>query len=203
MKPFYTLCLLVLAAQPLLAQKDSALAELTKMRATLAQYESATPDNASVVLKKTTYDSLLALLNRQQQQLKQSEKEIELINKKLSGLNSGLPALNSGSLLVYFESGSKNLTKSFKTKIRELVSANGTQIKYTADGFADAEGPPELNIPLSKSRAQEVKKYMVETLKISPDRIITNGFGSEHRLCQSADDACNRQNRRVEIKVAR
>ncbi|HEV7230207.1 MAG TPA: OmpA family protein [Bacteroidia bacterium] len=179
------------------------MAELTKMRATLARYQSASgAENPNVTLKKTTYDSLIVLLINQQEQLTRSQKEIELIRKKLMNLNVGLGELSAKDhLSVYFESGSRILTKAFEQKIKELVLVNGQDATYTADGFADAEGPKELNDPLSKSRALEVKKYMVETLKLKAEQIVTHGFGSEHRICESTDDVCNRQNRRVEIKA--
>ncbi len=204
MKHFLTIGLFILCSIPVFSQKDSAMAELTKMRQTLNQYKAASAESPYVSLKKTTYDSLLLLLNKQQEQLSESQTQIELIRKRLASLNTGLSeAASKDHLSVYFESGSKNLTKAFEMKIGEWVKANGPDVSYTADGFADAEGTKEINEPLSKSRALEVKKYMVETLKLKADQIVINGFGSEHRLCKSSDASCNRQNRRVEIKTAK
>jgi outer membrane protein OmpA-like peptidoglycan-associated protein len=201
MKQFCTFSLGILFCSSLFAQKDSAMAELTRMRETLSRYQPASSaESQYVTLKKTTYDSLMQLLNKQQQQIGQSHTEIELIHKKLSGLNSGLPDV-AANPPVYFELGSTILTNEGAATIKHLVESNGNNKAYEVDGFTDGTGNKDDNFRLSQKRALVVKTYMVSNLKLKPENIVVNAYGSERKVCETMETSCNKQNRRVEIRV--
>jgi outer membrane protein OmpA-like peptidoglycan-associated protein len=62
-------------------------------------------------------------------------------------------------------------------------------------------GSASYNEELSIRRADSAKNYLVDTFKISPERIVTLGFGFE-RLADK-DDPYSPVNRRVEVlKIA-
>lgn len=64
-------------------------------------------------------------------------------------------------------------------------------------GHTDAKGTDDYNQKLSERRAETVKRFLVENYKVSPDLLMTSGFGKEG-LKNSADPYAA-ENRRVEI----
>jgi outer membrane protein OmpA-like peptidoglycan-associated protein len=64
-------------------------------------------------------------------------------------------------------------------------------------GHTDAKGTDEYNQKLSERRAETVKRFLVDSYKISPDLLVTSGYGKTG-LKNSADPYAA-ENRRVEI----
>lgn len=69
-------------------------------------------------------------------------------------------------------------------------------------GHTDTKGSPKYNLVLSKKRADAVKQYLVDKWKIDPATLDTAGFGKSRPLNQGFTEAEQRQNRRVEIRLA-
>ena len=73
---------------------------------------------------------------------------------------------------------------------------------FLISGHTDWTGTAEYNLRLSERRAEAVKRWLVETLRISPDRIETVGRGSSDALVAADQDLIAQQpNRRVEILI--
>ncbi|MGH7897067.1 MAG: OmpA family protein [Candidatus Binatia bacterium] len=76
-------------------------------------------------------------------------------------------------------------------------------------GYTDATGPEEANLALSEQRAAAVKRWLVEKAEITPDSIMTKGFGEADPVAPNAkadgsdNPAGRQQNRRVEIVVTK
>jgi outer membrane protein OmpA-like peptidoglycan-associated protein len=67
---------------------------------------------------------------------------------------------------------------------------------FVLNGHTDAAGSPEYNLGLSHRRAQSVRRYLIETYKITPDTLLVAGFGKER---PKVADAFAAENRRVEV----
>jgi outer membrane protein OmpA-like peptidoglycan-associated protein len=64
-------------------------------------------------------------------------------------------------------------------------------------GHTDAKGADDYNQKLSERRAETVKRFLVDNYKVSPDLLVTSGYGKEG-LKNSAEPFAA-ENRRVEI----
>jgi len=86
-------------------------------------------------------------------------------------------------------------------KLGTLIQRN-PGATFSIEGHTDSFGPPEYNQKLSEQRAESVKIWLVEMMKISPQRIQTKGYGNTKWIV-SPDKTKEEQapNRRVEIVV--
>jgi outer membrane protein OmpA-like peptidoglycan-associated protein len=62
-------------------------------------------------------------------------------------------------------------------KLVELLKRN-PKAKFTIEGYTDSIGYPEYNLDLSQRRAESVRQYLVEVLRIDPAQIRAQGFGA-------------------------
>jgi outer membrane protein OmpA-like peptidoglycan-associated protein len=79
--------------------------------------------------------------------------------------------------------------------------------KVLIEGHTDSKGSPDLNLELSKRRAEAVKDWLVKKKRIPKSIITTRGFGETKPVAPNTnpDGSDNpqgrQQNRRVEITV--
>src|SRR5262249_34357157 len=103
---------------------------------------------------------------------------------------------------VAFESGSVDLT----TRSRHAVDALGRMMnaypatRVTLEGFTDSLGDPVANKDLSFDRTHAIKERLVER-GVAPERIRTEGFGSERPVASNDTEEGRAQNRRTEVVV--
>lgn len=69
------------------------------------------------------------------------------------------------------------------------------------EGHTDLIGGDAANLELSKKRAEAVKNYLVNAMKMDANRITTRGFGEFHPIIPGGDQNQQAPNRRVEIKM--
>lgn len=104
---------------------------------------------------------------------------------------------------VLFDVGKANLKSGGVRVVSQLagyLNAN-PQRKVSVEGHTDSTGSDEFNQQLSEHRAESVKATLVGA-GISPDRVITQGFGETYPVAGN-DSASGRQlNRRVEIVLS-
>ena len=67
-------------------------------------------------------------------------------------------------------------------------------------GHTDPSGGDQINIPLSKNRAEAVANYLAAR-GVNRARIATQGFGSSQPIADNGTEAGRAQNRRVELRV--
>ena len=86
-------------------------------------------------------------------------------------------------------------------KLGTLIQRN-PKATFSVEGYTDSFGTPEYNLDLSQRRADSVKQYLVEAMRISPAQIQTRGYGAT-RFRTSPNGSIDEQgsNRRVEIVV--
>ncbi len=74
------------------------------------------------------------------------------------------------------------------------------EIKVELQGHTDNQGDFDLNLKLSKDRAETIKKFLIEK-GISKERIKTKGFGSTIPIASNAQELTRSKNRRVELVI--
>lgn len=135
-------------------------------------------------------------------------------NGKLDGIESldellDLPAnllLSKKTLLpsdLLFEFNRSDLRESAKVGLMKLalVIDKNPNLYCWIEGHSDLIGGEEFNIELSRKRAESVKNYLVTSMRMNGDRIITRGFGKTQPLVGQGDAVAQAPNRRVEIRM--
>jgi outer membrane protein OmpA-like peptidoglycan-associated protein len=90
---------------------------------------------------------------------------------------------------------------------KELLGAVAKLLKRTSavtllrvEGYADASGESDQNLPLSQLRADVVRDYLIAQ-GIDAGRLVAKGFGTENPVAENDTEAGRAQNRRVEFHV--
>lgn len=83
--------------------------------------------------------------------------------------------------------------------IYDFLSKN-SDIKIELQGHTDNQGDFDLNLKLSKDRAEAIKKFLIER-GIAKERIKTKGFGSTMPIASNVNELTRSKNRRVELVV--
>ncbi len=105
--------------------------------------------------------------------------------------------------IVEFEPGSSTLTASGVAIIDELARALaglGTR-KVEVIGHTDAIGARDMNIALSRARADAVKAQL-ERRGIAADRVTTSGEGPDRPVASNSTADGRARNRRIEFRVS-
>lgn len=68
-------------------------------------------------------------------------------------------------------------------------------------GFTDSTGPRQLNLELSRKRADAVVRYLTSKHSVPLHRIYVAGYGHENEVADNSTRDGRKQNRRVEMKV--
>jgi outer membrane protein OmpA-like peptidoglycan-associated protein len=86
-------------------------------------------------------------------------------------------------------------------KLGTLIQRN-PKSTFRVEGYTDSFGTFEYNLELSQRRADSVKRYLVEMMRINPAQIETHGYGAT-KFRASANGSIEEQNanRRVEVVV--
>jgi outer membrane protein OmpA-like peptidoglycan-associated protein len=66
-------------------------------------------------------------------------------------------------------------------KLGKLMQRN-PRAAFSIEGYTDSFGSPDYNIDLSQRRADAVKDYLINVMRISPGQIQTRGFGATRFL---------------------
>lgn len=104
---------------------------------------------------------------------------------------------------LLFEFNSAEMRESAKVglmKLALLIDRN-PGLYCWIEGHTDLVGSDEFNRELSKRRADAVKNYLVKSMRMNPDKIITQGFGRSVPLVTGGTREEQAPNRRVEIRM--
>src|SRR5437016_9501990 len=86
-------------------------------------------------------------------------------------------------------------------KLGTLIQRN-PKATFSVEGYTDSFGSFEYNLDLSQRRADSVKRYLVEVMRINPAQIETRGYGAtKFRASSSGSIEEQSPNRRVEVVV--
>jgi outer membrane protein OmpA-like peptidoglycan-associated protein len=114
----------------------------------------------------------------------------------------GMPiAMPGGALFDYDKADLREDALDEMQKLGELIRRN-PKATFRIEGHTDSVGSREYNLELSLRRALAVKTWLIEALRINPDRIETIGFGPDKLLVPANRSIEEQQpNRRVEIVI--
>ncbi len=73
--------------------------------------------------------------------------------------------------------------------------------ELTIEGHTDSYGGDELNQKLSQDRAESVKQYMVNAMRIPTYRLIATGYGETKPVASNETAAGRARNRRIDIVI--
>ncbi len=129
-------------------------------------------------------------------------KEVVIDGNATAGANNPLKDPNNilSKRQVYFDYDSDAV----KAEFRPLVEAHAKYLlanrtaKVILQGNTDERGSREYNLSLGQRRSVAVKKSL-NLLGVQDGQIETVSFGEEKATAGCADDACAKQNRRVDI----
>ena len=104
---------------------------------------------------------------------------------------------------IFFEAASDKLTASSIDPLNEVVTLlmNHPSLKLQIEGHTDSTGKAEMNLKLSRLRAESVKKYLMDH-GIDTSRLTASGYGSAKPLASNETLEGRKRNRRVELKLA-
>ena len=104
---------------------------------------------------------------------------------------------------IQFKYGSAELTKESFSLLDDVASIlkSNPEIKVTVEGHTSSDGTYEVNLKLSKNRAEKVKTYL-ESKGIEAERLVTIGYGPDKPLNSGKTEAEKVKNRRVELKLS-
>ena len=102
---------------------------------------------------------------------------------------------------ILFDSGSANIKPQSLGVVRQIsqVLNEDSAIKLNIIGHTDADGADDINLKLSKARADAVKEILVTIYNISSERLSTEGKGETQPVGDNKTTNGKAQNRRVEF----
>jgi peptidoglycan-associated lipoprotein len=112
---------------------------------------------------------------------------------------------NRGTVLadrIYFALDRADLSAEARTKLAEKVDVlrSSPDLTLRIDGHADERGSDEYNLALSKRRAAEAKRFLVQQ-GIEAGRLEVEGYGEEQPLDPANNEAAWSLNRRAGFQV--
>jgi outer membrane protein OmpA-like peptidoglycan-associated protein len=105
------------------------------------------------------------------------------------------------SLMITFEPNSAVLTAGSRQSVEVLGQALASEkllpFRFAVEGHADPRGIPAANLKLSQLRAESVRAYLVNTMRIDGARLDAIGKGDRELMNKAVPEAP--ENRRVTI----
>lgn len=102
-----------------------------------------------------------------------------------------------------FATGSAGITDESRAALDAIAAAFrrcGTG-RIEIGGHTDSQGPSDLNLRLSETRAEAVMHALSER-GVPPERMVARGFGEENPIATNETEAGRAQNRRIEFEPA-
>jgi len=106
---------------------------------------------------------------------------------------------------VHFETGSARIQKrsdELLVQIAVMVKEHPEVGRVRIEGYTDNVGPPDMNLRLSRERAESVRERLIAH-GVPRARLETQGFGESHPTAPNRTRAGRAKNRRVEFVAVR
>jgi outer membrane protein OmpA-like peptidoglycan-associated protein len=103
---------------------------------------------------------------------------------------------------ITFPINSAQIQPQFYSTLDQVAQTLSTYPSTLIDvyGHTDPSGGDQINIPLSRNRAESVANYLSQR-GVNRARIATQGFGSSQPIADNNTESGRQQNRRVELRV--
>jgi len=100
-----------------------------------------------------------------------------------------------------FPPGATTLDKTHSRLLDKVAEALGLFPAATArvEGHTDSEGGEDLNQRISEARAKAVAGYLVNKLKLSPEKLPAAGYGESRPIADNDTAEGRARNRRIEV----
>ncbi|MBM3735109.1 MAG: hypothetical protein FJW39_04920 [Acidobacteria bacterium] len=104
---------------------------------------------------------------------------------------------------IYFETGSSNMSVDSRAVVDEIGGFMRAYENTVVDieGNTDSTGTRDINLELSKQRAEAVKSYLVKKYGFPPARLRASGNGPDKPVETNATNEGREKNRRTDIKI--
>ena len=104
---------------------------------------------------------------------------------------------------LLFEYNSAELKDGARLSLMKLgfIIQKNPQASISIEGHTDTFGGDEYNQRLSQARAEAVKNWLVDSLRLDGTRLRTRGWGEQRLLIPEGDQYRQAKNRRVEIVI--
>ncbi len=104
---------------------------------------------------------------------------------------------------LLFEFDSAELRENAKLGLMKLglLMDRNPDLYCWIEGHTDLIGGESYNLELSRQRAEAVKEYLVESLRMESDMVFTRGYGLNRPIIMEGDADEQAPNRRVEIRM--
>jgi len=105
---------------------------------------------------------------------------------------------------LVFRSGTTELPSGEMPSLDEIAAllAENPEMDALIEGHTDSAGPTATNMALSQERADAVRQALIDR-GVEPKRLAAEGIGESQPVATNATSAGRRENRRVEIYLAR
>ncbi len=107
------------------------------------------------------------------------------------------------ALNVQFASGKSEIDAKFTDDLEKFAAFMNKYPESKAEiaGHTDNTGSEKMNIRISQKRADAVKKYLVDTMKVDQARVTAKGYGSSQPATDNTTLEGREKNRRVIANV--
>jgi outer membrane protein OmpA-like peptidoglycan-associated protein/outer membrane protein W len=133
---------------------------------------------------------------------KERQVKLETERKEKAALLEAQLSRDIVSQTVFFLTGGSKIAETEKTKllnIAQVLKANPT-IVLELQGYSDITGTRELNMKLTKERADSVRTFLIDN-GIEPNRLKSVGYGPDTPISPNDTASGRARNRRVEFKI--
>lgn len=160
---------------------------------TIAESETATP----VALTTALAAAQVGVQGHLERVAITQEQVDEIFGDALSGLPK-----RPQHFILHFQDGTDTLTEESASRLPEVLAEikTRTQVQVEVIGHTDRRGAHELNVELSKRRAEAVRQRLIRD-GLAESAITSIGRGEVDPLVPTEDDIPEPRNRRVEVTV--
>lgn len=138
----------------------------------------------------------------------QMDKQAQEIEQEIPGaqverVDDGIVVTFDENSGVYFDTAKYNINAASQQTLDKLagVLKEYPDTDVLVVGHTDSVGAEEMNMTLSKNRAQAVTNYFVQVKGLSPSRFTTNWFGETAPIADNSTAAGRAKNRRVNLAI--
>lgn len=184
-------------------QREQILAEAqAKQRAALADARQALgKTKEQLELERQAVEHEQQRRIEAEKRAKQAAADLARVAESVKQEPRGMVITLSGAVL--FASGKSELLPTAQAKLDKVARAltrEDKTSKILVEGFTDSQGAEDMNLELSRKRAESVKSYLV-TQGIAADRVTAVGRGESQPIAKNDTPEGRANNRRVEIVV--
>jgi len=186
------------------AERSHAYVAMRKSQLATAQAEEQKAREDRALAEQAYQAQLQRQLSSAQQDLRDQQLASAKAQKELQGWRKKGEDLVITLSGVLFNKGGADLTPDAKKRLDVVIHAikERPDRPLTVAGYTDNTGADELNLTLSKKRADEVKAYL-QKQGVPAARISSVGHGEEDAVASNDTPEGRAENRRVEITMHR